>query len=132
MKWIVFFDGECAFCSRGIRWLARLDRHDHIRFSPLQGELAKNRGITMNDDPAEDTMIVVREEDGRVFSKSDGTLELAAALGFPFGLLGMFKLVPRTLRDALYRWIARNRYRWFGKADVCRLPSPEVERRLIK
>jgi predicted DCC family thiol-disulfide oxidoreductase YuxK len=131
VKWIVFFDGECAFCSRGIRWLAELDRHDRIRFSPLQGELAKDHGITMNDDPAEDSMIVLRDGDGEVFSKSGGLLELAGALGFPFALMRVFALIPRNLRDALYRWIARNRYRWFGKADACQLPSAKVSKRLI-
>jgi predicted DCC family thiol-disulfide oxidoreductase YuxK len=131
VKWIVFFDGECGFCSRGIRWLAKLDRHDRIRFSPLQGELAKSHGITMNDDPAEDTMIVVRERDGAIFSKSDGLLEISRALGFPFALMRVFALFPRVVRDAVYRWIARNRYRWFGKADTCQLPSPEVVKRLV-
>ncbi|MFD0892236.1 DUF393 domain-containing protein [Luteolibacter ambystomatis] len=131
MKWIVFFDGECAFCSGSIRLLARLDWHDRVRLSPLQGELAKSKGITMHEDPADDTMVVFRESDGKAFHHSSGWLELMRALGFPFNLALVLAIVPKRWLDALYRWIARNRYHWFGKADHCSLPEQAVVRRLV-
>ncbi|MGC4015178.1 MAG: DCC1-like thiol-disulfide oxidoreductase family protein [Luteolibacter sp.] len=131
MRWIVFFDGECAFCSGSTRLLARLDWHDRVRLSPLQGELAKSKGLAMHEDPADDTMVVFRESDEKAFYHSSGWLELMRALGFPFNLALVFKIVPRRWLDALYRWIARNRYHWFGKADHCSLPEEAVVRRLL-
>jgi len=131
VRWIVFFDGDCAFCSRSIRLLARLDWHDRVRLSPLQSELAREKGLVMHDDPADDSMVVYRESDKKAFSSSSGWLELMRALGFPFNLLTVFRLVPKPWRDGIYRWIARNRYQWFGKADRCSLPEEAVVRRLV-
>lgn len=131
MRWIVFFDGDCAFCSRSIRLLARLDWHERVRLSPLQGETAREKGLKMHDDPANDTMVVYREKDGVAFTHSSGWLELMRALGFPFHLAGVLRIVPRSWLDGIYRWIARHRYQWFGKADHCSLPEEAVVRRLL-
>lgn len=131
MRWVVFFDGECAFCSRSIRLLARLDRRDHLRLSPLQGPFAAQKDLGKYASQADGSMVVLRESDGAVFTHSSGVLEMTRALGFPWRLFAIFTLIPQPLRDAVYRWIARNRYRWFGKADVCQLPTEDVVRRLV-
>lgn len=131
MRWVVFFDGECAFCSRSIRLLARLDRHDRIRLSPLQGPFAAEKGLARYASEAEGSMVVFRESDAAVFTHSSGVLEMARALGFPWNLFALFALVPKGIRDGLYKWIAANRYRWFGRADTCQMPGGEVLRRLV-
>jgi predicted DCC family thiol-disulfide oxidoreductase YuxK len=131
MRWVVFFDGDCAFCSRSIRLLASLDRLDHIRLSPLQGPLAAEKGLGRYASEAEGSMVVFRESDGSVFTHSSSVLEMARALGVPWALFSIFAVVPKPLRDAIYKWIAGNRYRWFGKADVCQLPTEDVLRRLV-
>jgi len=131
MHWVVFFDGECAFCSRSIRLLARLDRLDHIRLSPLQGPFATEKGLGRYASEADGSMVVFRESDGVVFTHSSGVLEMAMALGFPWNLFAIFSLVPKSIRDGIYKWIAGNRYRWFGKADACQLPTEDVVRRLV-
>lgn len=131
MRWVVFFDGECAFCSRSIRLLARLDRLDHIRLSPLQGPLAAEKGLGRYADEADGSMVVFRESDGAVFTHSSGVLEMARALGFPWRVFAVFAIVPVGIRNGVYKWIARNRYRWFGKADVCQLPTEDVVGRLV-
>lgn len=131
MRWVVFFDGDCAFCSRSIRLLARLDRLDHIRLSPLQGALAMDKGLSRFASEADGSMVVLRESDGTVFTHSSGVLEMSRALGFPWALFSIFTVVPKPLRDGVYKWIAGNRYRWFGKADVCQLPTEDVVRRLV-
>lgn len=131
MRWVVFFDGDCAFCSRSIRLLARLDRLDHIRLSPLQGPCAKEKGLGRYASEADGSMVVLRESDGVVFTHSSAVLEMARALGFPWNLFAIFSLLPRGLRDGIYKWIAKNRYRWFGKADACQLPTEDVVRRLV-
>ena len=127
----MFFDGDCAFCSRSIRLLARLDRLDRIRLSPLQGPLAAEKGLSRFAAEADGSMVVLRESDGTIFTHSSGVLEMSRALGFPWALFSIFAVIPKPLRDGVYKWIAGNRYRWFGKADVCQLPTEDVVRRLV-
>ena len=131
VRWIVFFDGDCAFCSRSVRWLVLLDWRKNLRFSPLQGELARAKGLGHLADPAGGSMVVVREPDGATFTLSDGWLEVARALGGPWRVFGIFRIVPRCIRDAAYRLFARNRYRWFGKTNACAMPDEEITRRLM-
>lgn len=127
----MFFDGDCAFCSRSIRLLAHLDRHDRIRLSPLQGELARQNGLERFADQASGTMVVL-EENGQQSLFGDSWLALCRVLGFPFNLLGvLLRCIPRSLRDAVYRGVARNRYRIAGKKSACTLPDPEVVKRLV-
>jgi predicted DCC family thiol-disulfide oxidoreductase YuxK len=66
-----------------------------------------------------------------VYRRSTAVLRIARGLGFPWNLATVFLIVPRPIRDAVYRWVARNRYRWFGKKDTCRLPSPEERARFL-
>ncbi|GGJ40199.1 hypothetical protein GCM10008938_27820 [Deinococcus roseus] len=76
-----------------------------------------------------DSIILI--DQGRVYAQSDAALHIAAHLKWPYALLGMFRIVPRPIRDAVYDWIARNRYRWFGKQDQCMLPRPEWKSRFL-
>lgn len=130
MGWILFFDGDCAFCSASVRRVFRADKRERIAFAPLQGELAREKGFLQCADKNEGTMVLLRESDGRVFTYSDGWIELCNALGGFWRVLGIFRLVPKFLRDGVYRWVARNRYRFMGKADTCLLPDPELAKRL--
>ncbi len=129
MGWVLFFDGECAFCSASVRRVAGLDKEGRVNFAPLQGKLAAEKGLTRY--VAQDgSMVLIRESDGRVFTHSSGLLELMNALGGVWRVFMVFKLVPRFLRDVVYRWVARNRYKFMGKTNACGLPDPVLLRRL--
>lgn len=130
MAWVLFFDGDCAFCSASVRRVCRLDRRGNIAFAPLQGELASRHGFSHHAAAGGGTMVLLREEDGRVFTHSDAWIELVRALGGAWTILAIFRWVPKRLRDALYRRVAENRYRFMGKADACTLPDPELAKRL--
>jgi predicted DCC family thiol-disulfide oxidoreductase YuxK len=126
MKWVLFYDGECAFCSQSVNRVFDLDRKGVIDFAPLQGELARARDLGKHADPQEGTMVFLREADGAMFFRSDALIELARVLGGPFHVLAMLaRVVPRPIRDGAYKWFARNRHRFGGGADACRLPTPE-------
>jgi predicted DCC family thiol-disulfide oxidoreductase YuxK len=126
---VVAFDGECLMCSRGVRFLAARDRHRRLRFvtlqSPLGQEMERRAGT-----PELSTMITKKGDE--VLSRSDGALATLEALGGGWALLaGAARIFPRSLRDAVYGFIAARRHRWFGKGDACAMPSEALRERLI-
>jgi predicted DCC family thiol-disulfide oxidoreductase YuxK len=130
MGWVLFFDGECAFCSKSVRQVVALDKYRRVSFAPLQGKLAAEKGFAKHAAKDGGTMVLLRETDGSVFMKSDALIELAHALGGGWRVMTLARFIPKPLRDSVYGWIANNRYRFMGKSDSCSLPDPEVVRRL--
>ncbi|MEB3269673.1 MAG: DCC1-like thiol-disulfide oxidoreductase family protein [Leptolyngbya sp.] len=119
---IAFFDGECLLCNGFVDWLMRLDRRQRIRLAPLQGTTAREYLPPLPPDPEQWSIFYLNERG--IYSQSDAVLQICRTLG---GLWGGFAIiggvVPRGLRNGIYRWVARNRYRWFGKRDTCRMPT---------
>lgn len=130
VKWILFFDGDCAFCAKSVNRVFDLDRKGVIEYSPLQGELSHSHGLEKHADLREGTMVVLREADGAVFLRSDAIIELGRALGGWRKVTVLGRLIPKYLRDAAYKCIARNRHRFAGNGDTCQMPSPEFLARM--
>jgi len=130
VSWILFFDGDCAFCSASVRRVVALDKHERVSFAPLQGKLAAELGFSKYAASEEGTMVLLRESDGKVFTRSDALIELARGLGGAWRLTTVARFIPKFLRDAVYRWIANNRFRFMGKSDACSLPDPDLQKRL--
>jgi predicted DCC family thiol-disulfide oxidoreductase YuxK len=126
---IIFFDGVCAMCNRFVDGVLRADRRGVFRFAPLQGETARALLPPLTTDPAEWSVIYL-DEHGR-HDQSEAALAVCRRLGGAWRLLGLARLVPRPLRDALYRVVARHRYRWFGRRPACRVPSAEERGRFL-
>lgn len=143
---ILFYDGVCGLCQRAVRFVLRHDRRESIRLAPLQSDLARSTtggfgidlpGGASEDDstgaPAWETIYLwLREPDGRerLLDRSDAVIAILIRIGGAWSLLGrLIGLAPRALRDAIYRRIAANRYRWFGRHEQCPLPPPGLERR---
>jgi predicted DCC family thiol-disulfide oxidoreductase YuxK len=126
---IVFYDGTCGLCHGFVQFMIRHDRSGVIRFAPLQGDTAARQvPAYVGSDLAS---VVFRDEDGVVFSHSTAALHAIARLGGPWRLASLLLLIPRWLRDAVYRYVARHRYGWFGTADSCALPAPAVRQRFL-
>lgn len=130
MNWVLFFDGNCAFCSKSVQQVVHLDARERVSFAPLQGELAMEKGFSGHAAKTNGSMVLLRESDGRVFMHSDALIELARALGGYWIILTITRWIPRCIRDGVYRWIANNRYRFMGKAKACMLPDPALLKRL--
>ncbi len=130
MGWVLFFDGDCAFCSSSVRRAVRYDKHERLSFAPLQGKLAAEMGFTQHAAVAGGTMVLLRESDGRVFTRSDALIELARALGGWWRLCTVARHIPRFLRDWVYDCVASHRHRIRGKAASCQLPDPALLKRL--
>lgn len=126
---IVFYDGECGLCDRFIRRVMRDDKDDIFRFAPLQGSTAKLVLPALASNPA-DWSVVLWDEHG-VHERSTATLRTLARLGGIWGLAKLLLLIPVPMRDLVYRFIARNRIRWFGTANACALPTPSERARLL-
>ncbi len=128
---IVVFDAQCLLCCRSVQFLLRHDRHARLRFASIQDEpgrrLLDAAGI---DALAPDTFLFVTGE--RRYTQSRALIEVLHVLGGRWRLAWLLWPIPAPLRDAAYRWVARNRARWFGRHDTCWLPSPEHSARLIR
>lgn len=129
MAWVLFFDGDCVFCKTSLRRVVAYDKQRRIEFAPLQGKLAHEMGFQGNA-AINGTMVLLREADGRVFTRSDALIELAYALGGWWRLTTITRFIPKCLRDWVYRRIANNRYRLMGKSITCSMPDPELLKRL--
>jgi predicted DCC family thiol-disulfide oxidoreductase YuxK len=127
---IVFFDGVCGMCNFFVNVLLRIDRRQVFLIAPLQGETAARLLPPLSAKPEEWSMIVL-DEKGKVFDQSDASLEVYRRLGGLWWLLSLARFVPRFIRNPAYRVIARNRYRWFGHRDQCRIPTPEEKARFL-
>jgi predicted DCC family thiol-disulfide oxidoreductase YuxK len=128
---IVLFDGVCQFCDAGVNFIIDHDATGRIRFAALQSEagqrLLRQFGLKTTDF---DTMVLI--EGARCYTRSTAALRIAAYLdGWRWRLVAALQLVPAFLRDFAYDLFAANRYRWFGKLDACRMPTPEVRRRFL-
>jgi len=127
---VLLFDGVCNLCNASVQWVLKRDRKGIFRFAALQSEagraLLRQSGLSSENF---DTVVLV--DGDRVFTRSDAALEIVRRIGGPWSLLGIFRIVPRPLRNAVYDWVARYRYRWFGKTQSCMIPQPEWAKRFI-
>ena len=121
---IVFFDGVCNLCNSSIDFLVRHNRKRNLRFASLQSDFAKE---FLADHPIDQKALesVLYFTNGKLYQKSNAILHIALELPFFFRLAYVFIIIPKGIRDSVYSWIARNRYRWYGKKETCRLPTPE-------
>ena len=126
---ILFFDGYCTLCNGLVDWVMKMDHHHRIQFASLQGETARQH-LHLNPESVDfDTVIYFKE--GRSFERSNAILELLKDLGGFWIVLYVLKLIPVFLRDSVYNWVAKNRFRFFGRRETCRLPTPAEKSRLL-
>lgn len=132
---LVLFDGVCGFCNRSVQFLLARDRIGRFRFAPLQGELAERLGRQYGFDVADlDTMYLVADYGGpneRVLARSAAVFTALGALPVPWSWLRWLAWIPRSLTDAGYRFVARHRYRLFGRRESCPLPPAEWRSRFL-
>lgn len=123
-------DAHCAICARGARWIASNDRKGEFRIIPVQSELGAALMIHHGIDP-EDPMSWLYLEDGQAYESVGAMIRTGQRLGGIWKMLTVLRIFPRTIQDFFYGLLARNRYRLGGRADLCSLPDPEVQARLM-
>jgi predicted DCC family thiol-disulfide oxidoreductase YuxK len=127
---IILFDGVCNFCSGVVNFIIRQDRKKVFRFAALQSE-AGQKLLEQYGLPKEkfDSFLLI--DNGKVYKSSTAGLRLYSRLPWYWKWTQVFWIVPRFLRDAVYNFIARNRYRWFGKKESCMVPTADVRSRFL-
>jgi predicted DCC family thiol-disulfide oxidoreductase YuxK len=127
---IIFYDGLCPMCNGWVKRFARWDKKKLFHFAPLEGDTAKKMlGEIFPDFLKEDTIIYF--DDGKAFVRSTAALKIMSQLGFPYFLGGLGLLVPRFIRDGVYRWIASRRYTYGKRYDSCPIPPREWRDRFL-
>lgn len=129
-KAVILFDGVCNLCNASVQFIISNEREVYFTFASLQSEfgqelLVKNGLNNQNFDS------FVLLENKVVYQESSAAVRVAKHLKFPYSLLAIFYFVPKFIRNWGYRFIAKNRYRWFGKKDACMIPSPALKDRFI-
>ena len=130
-NYIILFDGECNFCSFWVKYVIRRDKKDVFRFTSLQSDLGKNiqeyLGIS---NPSLDTIILYIPEEA-YYVKSTAALKIMKDFSGAWSLMYFFLIIPAPIRNAVYNFIAKNRYKWYGKQEICRIPTPELKAKFL-
>jgi predicted DCC family thiol-disulfide oxidoreductase YuxK len=129
-KPIVLFDGVCNLCNGTIQYIIKRDKRDQFFFASLQGSTGQQL-LKKYQLPQTSFNSFVLIEGDRAYTKSTGALKVLKKLGGIWNLLYAFIIVPLFIRDAVYNWISKNRYRWFGKREYCMIPTPELKARFL-
>lgn len=127
---IILFDAECVLCSANAQFILTHDRARRYRLASMQSAVGADLFRRHGVDPTDPDTILVIDGD-KVLRDSDAVISIYAGLGWPWRIIDVAGLTPRSLRDPIYRWVARNRYRIFGKRQSCWIPHPQDADRLL-
>jgi predicted DCC family thiol-disulfide oxidoreductase YuxK len=127
---ILLFDGVCNLCNGLVAFILRNDPRHRFRFASLQSPAGQEL-LKRHDLPTADLDSVVLIEGTRAFTRSTAVLRTARRMGFLWPLAFVFILIPRPLRDLVYKLIGKNRYRMFGRREACMLPTPDIRARFL-
>jgi predicted DCC family thiol-disulfide oxidoreductase YuxK len=127
---IILFDGICNLCNRSIQVIIKNDHKKLFRFASLQGKLGQEvlKKHQLSGDQLHSFILL---EGDNIFTKSTGALRIFRELRGGWKLLYGFMIIPRFIRDAVYHFVSRNRYKWYGKRDECMVPTPELKERFL-
>lgn len=126
---MVFYDGHCALCQGWVQFILLHDVHDRFKFASLDSNTARAQGIKPVSNLEADTVVVLK--DGQLYTHSTAALKVLFTLGGIWKLSWILTLVPRFLRDVIYRFIARNRYHWFGRKESCLVPEKKWQYKFL-
>ncbi|SDD96014.1 thiol-disulfide oxidoreductase DCC family protein [Niabella drilacis] len=126
---VILFDGVCNLCNGSVRFIIKRDKKNLFRFASLQSTTGKQllQQYALPQTPHSIVLI----ENGKAYLRSTAALRIVRKLKAPWPLLYLFIIIPGFIRNGVYNWVARNRYRWFGRADHCTLPGPQFREKFI-
>ena len=129
-KKIVLFDGVCNLCNNSVTFVIKRDKKDKFRFAALQEDAGK-RLIEQYGIDTSKTDSIILIENGKAYVKSTAALRIARHLGGLYPLSYAFMIIPNFIRNWVYDYVARNRYKWYGKKESCMIPTPELKEKFL-
>lgn len=129
-KPIILFDAKCVLCSANAQFILKHDKLEQFMLASMQGEVGQKLYLEHGMDPKNPTTMIVIDGD-KMRQDSDAVISIYETLGYPWRIVGLCRIIPTFLRDPVYRWIARNRYRIFGKREVCWVASEQYSSRVL-
>ena len=127
---VILFDGICNFCNSSVNFIIKRNRKKDIRFAALQSDAGRQL-LSQYQLPVREMESIVFIENGKAYVRSTAALRISRHLNAAWPLCYGFIIIPRFIRDAVYNWIAANRYKWFGVQEQCMLPTPDVRERFL-
>ena len=127
---IVLFDGVCNLCNGAVQFIIRHDKKNIFMFASLQSEVGR-KILEQYNFPLDEFNSFILIENNKAYTRSTGALRVAKKLNGLWPLLYGFIIIPKLLRDGIYNWVGRNRYKWFGKKDACMIPTPELKTKFL-
>ena len=127
----ILFDGVCNLCNSSVNWVIDHDKKGLFSFSSLQSDYGKKRTAELG--LGQDYMdTIVLDDDGVLYTQSDAVIKVLSYLGGIYSGSSVFLVVPKFIRNSIYQLVANNRYKWFGKQDTCRIPTPELKAKFLE
>ncbi|MDA6070806.1 DCC1-like thiol-disulfide oxidoreductase family protein [Flavobacterium sp. AC] len=130
-KKIILFDGVCNLCNGAVQFIIKNDKKDIFRFVALQSELGIEISNYIGVDQKKIDSIILYNPGVAYYYKSSAVLEIAKNLGGFYNLMFVFKIFPEKFRNYVYDYIAKNRYKWYGKKESCMIPTPELKAKFL-
>ena len=130
-KKLILFDGVCNLCDASVQYIIKHDKKDLFRYTAVQSEVGQEIIKKFNIDTENTDSILLYSQDHGISYKSNAALKIASKLGFPRNLMVIFTIVPAFIRNWVYDYIAKNRYKWFGQKDECMIPTAELKSKFL-
>ncbi|SFD69730.1 Predicted thiol-disulfide oxidoreductase YuxK, DCC family [Algibacter lectus] len=130
-KKLILFDGVCNLCNSSVQYVIKRDKKEQFLFTALQSDTGKQILNQYKIDTAKIDSILLYTPEKGINYKSTAALKVATSLGFPVNLMAIFFIVPTFIRNWVYDFIAKNRYKWYGKKESCMIPTPELKNRFL-
>jgi predicted DCC family thiol-disulfide oxidoreductase YuxK len=130
-KKLILFDGVCNLCNTSVQYVIKHDKKNSFMFTALQSYIGQQIIKDYNIDTSKTDSILLYTPQTGVVSKSTAALKIAQNLGFPQNVMSIFFIVPPFIRNGVYDYIAKNRYKWYGKKESCMIPTPELKSKFL-
>ena len=130
-KKIILFDGVCNLCDNTVQKIIKNDKNDIFRFIPIQSELGEKIIKYIGIDTSKTDSIILYEPGHPYYYKAEAAIKIAKNLGGIFSVLGIFSIFPKWLSNRVYDYVARNRYKWYGKKDACMIPTLKLKAKFL-
>jgi predicted DCC family thiol-disulfide oxidoreductase YuxK len=130
-KIIILFDGVCNLCDNVVQFLIKKDQKDNFRFVAIQSDLGQKILLHIGVNNTDIDSIIVYIPSKAYYYKSDAAFVIAKSVGGVFSLLTFFKVFPESLRNLVYDYIAKNRYKWYGKKENCMIPTLQIQEKFL-